>query len=116
MNFTLADILATGWAFLLFGFFLIPPGYAIGWMLDLVSFRKQDPGTRLLLSLPFSITLMPIVIYLVGRLSFDLPIWSIYAALFAVFLGVLRLRGLLIPRFAWIVSVSWLAISTSSPV
>jgi hypothetical protein len=116
MNFTLADILATGWAFLLFGFFLVPPGYAIGWMLDLVSFRKQDAGTRLLLSLPFSIALMPIVIYLVGRRSFNWPIWSIYGVLFAIFLGVLRLRGLHIPRFAWIVSVSWLAISTLSLV
>jgi hypothetical protein len=112
MNFTLADILATGWAFVLFGFFLIPPGYAIGWMLDLVSFRKQDAGTRFLLSLPFSIAMMPIVVYLVGRRSFDWPVWSIYGVLFAVFLGVLRLRGLQIPRFVWIVSLCWIAIST----
>jgi hypothetical protein len=116
MNFTLADILGTGWAFLLFAFFLVPPGYALGWALDLVSFRRQDAGTRLLLSLPFSIALLPIIVYLLGRRSFDWPVWSIYGVLFALFLGVLRLRGLQIPRFAWIVSVFWIATSTLSLV
>jgi hypothetical protein len=114
MNFTLADILFTGWAFVLFAFFLIPPGYALGWALDLISFRKQDPGTRFLLSLPLSIALMPILLYLTGRYSFDWPVWTIYGTLFAVFSVVCRLRGLCVPPFVWIISASWFAISVLS--
>jgi hypothetical protein len=116
MNFTVADILLSGWAFFLFAFFLIPPGYALGWSLNLVDFRKQDPSTRFLLSLPLSIALTPILIYLAGRYSFDWPVWTIYALLFAVFAAVSRFKGLRISRLAWILSLCWIAIAIFSLV
>ena len=116
MNFTLVDILLSGWAFLLYSFFLIPPGYALGWALDLVSFRKQDAGVRFLLSIPLSIALMPIVVYLIGRYSFDWPVWTIYGVLFGVFFVVCRLRGLRIDRIVWIASACWIAVAFLSLV
>jgi hypothetical protein len=111
MNFTIADILFCGLTFLLFAMFLIPPGYALGWALELADFRKQDPGIRFLLSLPFSIALLPIVVYLLGRYSFDWPVTGLYALLFAAFCGVSRWRGLRVPWIVWIVSAVWIAIA-----
>jgi hypothetical protein len=116
MNFTAADILFSCWAFLLFALFLIPPGYALGWALDLVSFRKQDAGMRFLLSLPLSIALMPILIYLAGRYSFGWPVWAIYALLFSAFFVVCRWRGLRVSRIVWVASACWITISILSLV
>jgi hypothetical protein len=114
MNFTAADLLFSTFAFLLFAIFLIPPGYALGWALDLVSFRKQTPAVKFLLSLPLSIALLPILVYLLGLYSFGWPIWTIYGALFALFIAVSNWRGLRISRLVWIASALWVAISFNS--
>jgi hypothetical protein len=116
MNFTIADILLSGWAFVLFAVFLIPPGYVLGWGLDLAGFRKQEAGVRFLLSLPFSIALLPVIVYLIGRYSYDWPVWTIYGLLCAVFLAICRWRGLRVSRLAWIASGCWVAISILSLV
>jgi len=38
-NFFLLDLGSSLWAFLLFGLFGFVPGYAVGWMADLIGFR-----------------------------------------------------------------------------
>jgi hypothetical protein len=111
MNFTLADLLFSSYAFLLFALFLIPPGYSLAWALDLLSFRKQDPAIRFLLSLPLSIALAPVLVYLLGRFSFAWPVSTLFAALFLAFAIVAKFRGLRVSRIFWIFSAAWLALS-----
>ena len=111
MTFTIADILFSALTFLLFALFLVPPGYVLGWIFDLVDFRKQDPGIRFLLSLPFSIALLPIVVYLLSRYSFGWPVTTIYALLLAIFCIISRWRGMRIPHIVWIVSSVWITIT-----
>jgi hypothetical protein len=116
MNFTLADILYSCWAFALFALFLIPPGYALGWLLDLISFRKQDAGIRFLLSLPLSIALMPVVVYLAGRYSFDWPVWAMYGVLLGIFIVFCKVQGLRVSWMVWVASGVWIAVSFLSLV
>jgi hypothetical protein len=111
MNFTAADIVFSSFAFLLFAVFLIPPGYALGWALDLVSFRQQEPGVKFLLSLPLSIALIPILVYLIGRYSLGWPLWTLYGLLFILFIAVARWRAVRVNRLVWIASAAWIAIS-----
>ncbi len=102
MNFTASDTLLSTAAFLLFGIFLVPPGYALGWLLDLASFRKQPVHWRILISLPLSIALTPILVYLIGRFSMGWPIWLLYGALFVLAAFTFRARNLHVPRAAWL--------------
>ena len=102
MNFTATDILLSTAAFFLLGIFLAPPGYALGWLLDLASFRQQPAHWRILLSLPLSIALTPILVYLLGRFSLASPIWLLYGALLVVAAFIFQGRNLPIPRAAWI--------------
>ncbi len=46
-NFFLLDLCSSLWAFVLFGLFSVVPGYAVGWIADLVDFRRRTPATRL---------------------------------------------------------------------
>lgn len=116
MNYTAADLLYSTAAFLLFSVFLIPPGYALGWLLDLLQFRRQPPHVRFLLSLPFSVAFTPILVYLLGLISFSWPIALLFGLLLAVFLFTLRIRGLHISRFAWFVVLAWFSIAVLSLV
>jgi hypothetical protein len=116
MNFTVADIVFSSYAFLLFALLLVPSGYALGWALDLVDFRKQDAPTRLLLSVPLSIALLPILVYLLGRYSLGWPVWTVFGILAAAFLAIFRWRGLCVNPFAWKAAGGWAAISCLSLV
>ena len=116
MNFTLADLLFSGLAFALFFLVLVPPGYALGWALDLVSFRKQGAGTRFLLSLPLSIALMPILVYLTGRFAMGWPQFALFGILFGLFLGTAQWRGPHVSRVVWAICACWLAVAFLSLV
>jgi hypothetical protein len=77
-NFTVTDIAATLFAFLLFSLFLFVPGYAIGWLLDLFSFRRRTLPFRLTLCIPLSISVCPIAIYFVERFGSPAAVWVMY--------------------------------------
>lgn len=67
-NFMLADWLAILVSFSLFPLLTVVPGYAFGWLLDILRFRQRTLWFRLTLSVPLSIALGPILSYLVARL------------------------------------------------
>src|SRR5437879_5042237 len=77
-NFTVTDTAATLFAFLLFSLFLFVPGYAIGWLLDLFSFRRRTLPFRLTLCIPLSISVCPIVIYFLERFGSPAAVWVVY--------------------------------------
>ena len=66
-NFTISDLRATLAGFALYPLFVFVPGYVAAWLLDLVAFRRRTPLFKLALSVPLSISLCPIVVYLLGR-------------------------------------------------
>lgn len=87
-NFTLIDIFGTLKAYLALLPFMVAPGYVAGWALDLFEFRQRRPILKLILSVPLSIAICPMLSYLLGRfLRFGL--WVFYVGVFAA--GILLL-------------------------
>jgi hypothetical protein len=91
-HFTLADVAGSLAAVALFPLFLVIPGYAAAWALDLFSFRRRTTAFRVALSVPLAIALCPIVTYLAGRFGSMHLVWPLYAAAVVYFFAVLR-RG-----------------------
>ena len=83
-NFTLTDVcgqhIAAGVSVSLF---ILIPGYAVAWMLDLFDFRLQDLAVPMALSVPLSIATTPILSYLAGRYVSMSAVWGLYAASWA---------------------------------
>ena len=113
-NFTLADLRACAAAFALFPLYVFVPGYVAAWLLDLFSFRRRTLPFRIAFSVPLSISLCPIAVYLLGRFFSMAAVAWLFWALWLGFVAVLwwgrsfRLRwssGYLIPALAalWIV-------------
>jgi hypothetical protein len=89
-NFTLSDCVAILGAFSLFSLVTILPGYALGWLLDVVRFRSRTLPFRLAMSVPVSIAIGPGVSYLLGSWLSLTAVWVVYGmlCLYALFLLV----------------------------
>jgi len=127
-NFTLRDLSHTALAFSLYPLFFLIPGFVAGWLTNVLDFRHRRSVTRMLLSLTFSISLMPILTYLVARwLSFSV-VWGFYAITWAVLAGigirhVRQLRGSLLHSLLRIssplqvslaIALFWIVVATLS--
>lgn len=87
-NFTVQDLLGSLLAVGIFPLVSLTPGYAIGWALDIVDFRKRGRLARLLISILLSNAIVPVLAFLGIRY---LPIAVVFGciALCAIFfLGV----------------------------
>ncbi len=92
-NYMLTDWLAILASFGVFSLVALAPGYAFGWLLDVLRFRQRTLWFRLTLSVPLSIALGPILSYLLGRL---LPLGAVEAVY-----GVLGLYVLFLAARGW---------------
>jgi hypothetical protein len=118
-NFTLTDIAASIAAVCLFPLFVLIPGYAVAWLLDLFEFRHRTWLFRGALSVTLSIAICPILSYLAGRYFSMTAVWGIYAASWA-YVAVVLLRGIVLrareqpaprsPAGAWRMAVVVLSI------
>ncbi len=77
----------------LFPLFILIPGYAVAWLLDLFEFRRRTWLFRAALSVPLSIAIAPILSYLAGRYLSMTAVWGLYAASW-VYVAVVGLRGI----------------------
>lgn len=94
-NFMLSDCVAIFISFCLFSLVGFFPGYALGWLLDVLRFRSRTLPFRLAISVPLSISIGPIMSYFVGRWVSMTAVWAIYAVLCvcALLLAVRELRS-----------------------
>ncbi len=81
-NFTVADTLGTLKACLALLPFMFAPGYVAGWALDLFEFRQRRPILRLILAVPLSIAICPMLSYLLARFL-EPALWAFYIGVFA---------------------------------
>src|ERR1039457_3070384 len=79
-NFTISDLLGSLTAFSLFPLFVLVPGYAAGWLLNLFAFRSRTPAFRLALSIPLSISICPILTYLLAHFLSMGAVWMLFGA------------------------------------
>lgn len=125
-NYTLSDLIGGFCAVFLFLPFLMMPGYVIGWICDCFGFHNLTVPWRLLTSIPLSIALCPILIYLLGTLFSWAAVWAFYALLLAACIGlftgawgherssswIASLRT--VPRVSWAIGGIWLIIALFS--
>jgi hypothetical protein len=88
-NFFLLDLRSSLWAFALFGLFAFVPGYAVGWTADFIGFRHRTAVTRLVLSVPVSIGVSPLLAYLTSRFGSIALTWFAFGVLWLVFVIIL---------------------------
>jgi len=82
LNFTVVDTLGTLKACLALLPFMFAPGYVGAWALDLFEFRQRRPILRLILAVPLSIAICPMLSYLLARFL-EPGLWAFYIVVFA---------------------------------
>jgi hypothetical protein len=115
--FMLWDWAAIAVAFCIFPLVALAPGYALGWMLDLMQFRKRTPWARVAMSVPLSIAVGPILGYFIGRLVPMTAVVCVYGVfgLTAIWLFTktrldFRLSGTELAAFG--VALIWIVLAT----
>ena len=127
-NFTITDLIGSLCGVLLFVPLLTSPGYTAAWFSNALGFRNMSFPWRVLISIPLSLALSPILTYWLGSSIGWAGVWGFYALasllfalLLAGFFGHLRLTACLselrsVPRAAYGVAAIWLALSVCSLV
>src|SRR5579863_6056398 len=87
-NFMIADLLGTSAAFFLFTLVIFVPGYVLGWLADLFSFRRRSRLARFAIAVALSVGVSPILTYLLWHWSIA-AVWSLYAACWIGFLALI---------------------------
>ena len=87
-GFMAADLVQSVAALCLYPLFVFIPGYVLSWFADLFDFRRRSNAFRIALSVTVSISICPIVIYLVGRFASMTAVWCLFAALWLCFLPI----------------------------
>jgi len=86
-NFTVADIVGSVEASLLFALILLIPGYVVGWLSNVFDFRQRRLATQALLSSPLAVAVIPILVYLLG--PYPKALWILFGASWLVFIFLL---------------------------
>jgi len=76
-NFTVVDTLGILKACFALLPFMFAPGYVAGWALDLFEFRQRRPVLRLILAVPLTIAICPMLSYLLARFL-EPGLWAFY--------------------------------------
>lgn len=80
----ISTVLATG----LFTLFAVPPGYVLGWLTGFLNFRKQMLAWRFAISVPVSLSTVPIVAYWLDLMAGRVAVWAAFVVLWIVFTGL----------------------------
>ena len=97
--FMLGDLCRSVAAFCLFPLFVFVPGYVLAWICNLFEFRHRTAAFQAALSVPLSISLCPIVVYLAGRFFSMAVVWTIFGVVWVWFAAIAirqarKVRGL----------------------
>src|ERR1017187_9082077 len=87
-----ADFETTLKAFAVFSVFLVAPGYVAGWLADACGFREGSALRQAALTIPLSISVVPILVYLPWRFLSIRAVWMVLAAVAAAFLVILAME------------------------
>jgi hypothetical protein len=91
-HFLLSDLVGISAGFALFSLLAFFPGYAVGWLTNVLGFRARLLPFRLAASVPVSLAVGPVLCYTVGRWLGWNAVWFVYAAIFAAALSAGALR------------------------
>lgn len=89
MNFTLSDVVGAVGAFLIFPVVVFAPGYCVGFVANLLGFRNRILATQIASSVVLSISLFPVVAFLMARYLGMWAVWCLYMLTSGVFCFVI---------------------------
>lgn len=135
-NYTVQDLTGTVLGCILFVPLLLAPGYVAAWFSGVLGFRGLTAPWRVLVSLPLSVALCPIMTYwagiggqsVFGHGAVWAPVFALYGLCFALWLTLLAglwgheplprwLREFRpVPRVGWVVPAVWFLVATVSLV
>src|SRR5712691_7050228 len=118
-HFTRDDIAAVVLGTILFAPFLLAPGYLAGWLCNLLDFRRQSRCWKALHSLVLSVSVAPILIFLLGTFASDRAVWAFYtvAVLFALRdLWMQTPAKSVVPRWAVWTALGWAVVAWLSGI
>ncbi len=116
-HFMREDLVGVGLATLLFAAVLIPPGYLVGWLFDLLEFRRRSRPWQVLTSLVLSISIVPIVDYLLWSNVSIRAVWTFYSIAAIFFAGIsFRAHRRSIPKWFLAALFIWFAIACLSGI
>jgi hypothetical protein len=90
LGYTVADLLGTLEAAALLTLFLLPPGFLLGYVSDVLGFRRRSAAERFLLSIVLSLSISPVVAVLLVRfcsLTVAVSLFLLAAAVALLFVG-----------------------------
>jgi hypothetical protein len=82
------DLISTLLATTLFSLLAVPPGYMLGCLTGLLDFRRQTLAWRFVISVPVSISVVPILAYWLDLLGGRTSVWIALAVCWIGFAGV----------------------------
>src|SRR5580658_6976789 len=125
-NYTLRDIVGSALGCLLFIPILLAPGYVAAWCTRVLEFRGLSAPWRVLVSLPLSIAICPIMTYWAGLFGSWTPVLAVYGVCFLFWIALLTgllgheplrqwLRGFrAVPRIGWVIPAVWFVVAIDS--
>jgi hypothetical protein len=122
LHFLLSDLIGISAGFALFSPLALLPGYSMGWLTNVLDFRRRSLPFRLAASVPVSLSVAPIVGYTIGGWFGLDAVWFVYALLCVAALatGALRRSAFSAPsdfRRLWLffaLIAAWIAIVSLS--
>ena len=93
MNFTVSDLLGSAQAFAVMPLFVLVPGYVLGWLLNVLDFRRSSLEEQLLLSTPLSLAVCPVAGYLLGLSASFAGVWFFYGCFWTLFPAIVALQA-----------------------
>jgi len=127
-NYTFRDLVGSALSCLLFIPILLAPGYVVAWFTEVFGFRGLTPPWKVLVSLPLSVAICPILTYWAGLGGSWIPVFALYGFCFAIWLSLLAglwghdrfprwLGGFrAVPRAGWVIPGVWFAVGILSLV
>ncbi len=108
-HFTRDDLIGVAIGTLLFAVLLLPPGYTLGWLSDLLDFRQRSWPEQLVTSLVLSVSMVPILDYFLWAQLSIYAVWAFYLACGIFFvLFSLRAHNATVPRWIIVAAALWL--------
>src|SRR5262245_24335686 len=84
-HFTRDDAIGNLVATIAFPLILVIPGYVLAWASDVLDFRSLRPGWRFVISVPISVSVCPILAYLIDLVAGRSCIWLSAAVCWVIF-------------------------------
>src|SRR5579864_23226 len=110
-HFTRDDLIGVAIGTLLFAVLLLPPGYMFGWLFDLLDFRQRSWPEQLTTSLVLSVSMVPVLDYLLWTQLSVYAVWALYSASATFFvLFALRARKATVPPWTIVAASVWLLV------